>query len=280
MSNPEYLYDARNGQGDYKGSWITYDLSMSAKIRKTVKAPRMKFFCNVDRNLAANKPNPPPNYTFDGRVTTDQLRVAKTDAIKLCAGDTFFGVPSEPRYVNRYKRNYDPNNKMRCCMGDVPYASLCDPKWKFNTAECDTEARKYCQANPTSPKCGCMLPESAYKETKLLGPPECIDSRCAGNSNAYKTQDMLNRNCPNIVNCVIDESTISNLKDSKIGAIQYEQKCGISVEDAIAEYEKKKKGESGGGVTESSTNYINLGTNLGLIFGSISIIAGGILYKN
>lgn len=291
MSDPEYVYDARNGQGNYKGNWITYDIKASAKERKTVKAPRMKFFCNVDRNSTSNNSNPPPGYTFVGRFTTEQLNIAKADAIKLCLGDSFLGVASEPRYVNKYKRNFDPLFKNSCCMG-LTNDSRCDPKWKFNSAECDSEARKYCKINQQDiNKCGCMLSEEDYKKTKLLGPPECIDSRCAGNPNSYKTQDMLNRNCPNIVNCVIDQTNISDLKDSEIGSIQYEQNCGISLEDAIKQYEDKQKrinpedgnsnsDSNGNNPPSSSFKFSQTVSNVGIIVGIIAIISGGILYTS
>ena len=192
--------------------------------------------------LNQRKAKPPEGYEWLEWVEPSLWKKKEADAIPHlgCSGDFIDPVK---RYANRYIRKYDRKYKMQCCLNKLNPSStqkLCDPAWKFETTECDDTVSKWCAENPKDPACGCFLDSKEYAKSKLLGPPECIDARCAGNPRAYKTQSMLNKNCPNVVNCKIDKTNIEDIKNSNISGIQYEQNCGISLEDAIKMVEESE----------------------------------------
>lgn len=197
----------------------------------------------------------------------------------VCGGDL---TDTIDRMTNVYELKYPLTNKHLCCMGKLTPESqtkLCDPRWKFNSPECDTVAKKYCEQYPTDEVCGCMLDSKEYAKSKLVGPPECIDTRCAGNPKAYKTQSMLNRNCPNIVNCVIDKTTLENIENSNISGIEYQQNCGMTLEEAKALLEKQTTNTNTNTTTTLTNSIMN--ASVGLSLAGTLLILGGIyaIYK-
>jgi len=240
-TRPLYLTDAIPGRG------------ISGFPNYVVGSPKTFHLISWEcRNAVGNgalerkRTNPPKGYAWNGYMYPKSWKKKDSDAIELCFGDAW-PFSWLQRRTNRFKRMYSLANKHLCCTGQLnttKQQALCDPAWKFETAECDAVARKYCVSNSGNPICGCLLDSSAYSKSKLLGPPECIDARCAGNPKAYKTQSMIKRACPNIVNCNIDKIDISDLQDSSIGKIEFQQNCGMSLEEAIALAEKKKTEET------------------------------------
>ena len=262
-TRPLVVYDAKDGGVTTNKSNIKWICSNNAQrpllqiLRKNVEDKGEYKYSKVIKSS-------------DIKITSESLRFNP-----VCGGDFFNTID---RLTNRYDLKYNRKFKHLCCMGKLNSTStqkFCDPKWKFESEECDETARKYCADNPKDPKCGCMLSAEEYKESKLIGPPECIDSRCAGDPKAYKTQAMLKRNCPNIVNCVIDKTTIENIESSTIGGVQYEQNCGISLEEA-KKIAKLKSQENG------STTLIGNPLTLSLGIGGLVLISigGYLLYKN
>ncbi|XWV25881.1 hypothetical protein QJ857_gp1200 [Tupanvirus soda lake] len=124
------------------------------------------------------------------------------------------------------------NAKLECCKNN-PALTLPDYCGVFRgplcNGYCDDILTNYCAKVTTSdPKCGCLLPESYYKDSKLIGPAECVDDRCV-NQNTYRRKSQCNPTC-NIINCIID---VDNAKDWHVNEIIYDQKCGNTRPPAV-----------------------------------------------
>jgi len=271
-TRPLFIVDALAGRG--MAGNTNYIIGNAANINK------ISFECRNDIGnavLERKRANPPEGYVWDKFVFPESYGGVGYKIIEWCAGD--FPITGRiERRANLYRRQYDRNNKSQCCLGKfnpTTATRLCDPAWKFNSEECDGEAKAWCETNPLDPVCGCLMPQSYYESTKLLGPPECIDARCAGNPKAYKTQTMQKRICPNIVNCVIDKTVIENIENSNISGLHYEQNCGMTLEDAkkklleAEEAEKNKEGPEG--TPEGTTSESFKFKDNTLIFGGIGI---------
>ena len=280
-TRPLYLTDAKSGQGIAGNrNYIIGNPTNFDKIQwecdNAVGIPR----------LNQKKNNPPEGYewsnyfthrTWKGKSMTDDDGKLAGRAVDFCLGDAW-PFSWVDRKTNRYKRKYDRKNKAQCCLNKFNSSDkqkLCDPDLKFNTAECDDTVRKWCAENPKDPACGCLLPSEEYAKSKLLGPPECIDARCVGEPKAYKTQSQINRKCPNIVNCVIDKTIIEDIKDSNISGLEYEQNCGMTLEEAIKMVEEQeKKGEETITEKEEEKGGLNIWAWILGIIGGIFIIIG------
>lgn len=124
------------------------------------------------------------------------------------------------------------NFRFKCCTGDI------DPKYCENSYRnphesiCDNHMVKYC-SNPLysgNSKCGCALPSKEY--ATVIGPPECIDNRCAGNPAAYRLKHQLNPQC-DIVNCSITETQIEALNQANLDNVNLINQCGHTNPDII-----------------------------------------------
>lgn len=65
--------------------------------------------------------------------------------------------------------------------------------------KCDTAMTTYCKTSKglTDPRCSCI--NSAASDPSIGINPKCIDSKCL--STGYLTTNMIQTNCPNIINC-------------------------------------------------------------------------------
>lgn len=168
-----------------------------------------------------------PNQFKEIGIVTISKDTAKSRGGPNCLKDLIF---KNDRYVKKCQKVlWSETQKLDCMFGDLGSNKTCAPSWKPNTPEADAEIKKYCKtpAGIKDPRCGCLLPSSYYKDTNILGPPECVDSRCAGNPRAYKTKAQQETNC-NIINCVIKDVNISVSDDSNIDYAQFEQQCGTA----------------------------------------------------
>lgn len=146
-------------------------------------------------------------------------------AVDYCFGDAI-------KRVNRKQKKcvktsgWSSRSKLDCCLGNRKGGNICDPNWCPNNQTCDAEILKYC-SNPVNfdnPICGCSLPTSEYQQSKLFGPPECVDKRCATNPAAHRLSFQKNPTC-NITNCVIGDVDIAaGNSNVDIGFIK--QQCG------------------------------------------------------
>ncbi|AVL94529.1 putative virion-associated membrane protein [Moumouvirus australiensis] len=118
------------------------------------------------------------------------------------------------------------NAKLQCCR-DNPIFTQPDYCGEFRgttcSGQCDDILTTYCaQVTTTDPKCGCLLPASFYYGTSgMIGPPECIDSRCVG-TDAYRKSTQCKPNC-DIIDCNIN---INDFNGTNVDKIIYYQKCG------------------------------------------------------
>jgi len=184
-----------------------------------------KVYCNSKRDDLIEKEKAPSGFREIGIVK------APTECIKYCFGDF---IKKVPRYRKKYERVYSSKNKLDCCLGKLDSESKCHPNWCWENDECDTVVRNYCatKEGQKDPRCGCLLPQDMYKETKLLGPPECVDVRCAGNPQAYRIKRQRTLNCPDIVNCSIGNITITGT-DSNIDLKAIRQQCGSEFAEEV-----------------------------------------------
>lgn len=196
-------------------------------------------------------------------ITSESLRFNP-----ICGGDF---ISTINRLTNRYVLKYNRKNKHLCCLGKLNPTSrqrLCDPIWKFDSAECDDTARKWCADNPKDPVCGCFLDSKEYDLT--LGPPECVDQRCAGNPKAYKTQSMIKRNCPDIVNCNIENVQFSG---ENIDISQLAQNCGKTEAEVRKQLDAIRNQRTGSG-NDNVIQGVNDWT-LGLGIGGLILVGVG-----
>ncbi|BCS83723.1 putative virion-associated membrane protein [Cotonvirus japonicus] len=118
------------------------------------------------------------------------------------------------------------NAKLQCCR-DNPIFTQPDYCGNFRgttcSGQCDDILTNYCaQVTTSDPKCGCLLPSSFYNGTSgMIGPPECIDSRCVG-TDSYRKSTQCKPNC-DIINCDIN---INDFNGTNVDKIIYYQKCG------------------------------------------------------
>ncbi len=174
----------------------------------------------------------PPGYVDDSFV-----KIPRTVALErggpFCAQDIFDALGADTsRFRKRCRKTqWDQRNRLNCCLGAVNNDTACSPEWCFESKACDTVISNFCRnpANHGNPKCGCLLPQSAYEETLAYGPPECVDKRCASNPQAYQTERQRNRRCE-ITNCIIGGDVsigAENNLDTQIIA----QQCGPRFQD-------------------------------------------------
>lgn len=114
--------------------------------------------------------------------------------------------------------------QLQCCTNNPIYAGFCgDYQGNTYSGSCDTILSNYCQSVLLSdPNCGCLLPSSYYSGNSMIGPPECIDSRCVDVTGAYLTSQQHTEQC-DITNCNISQQqmTENNISQSVIN-----QYCG------------------------------------------------------
>jgi hypothetical protein len=139
--------------------------------------------------------------------------------------------------VNRKRRKcrlntWKPALKLECCLGTKSGGKYCAPEWCPNSQACDETILEYCSdpANFDNPICGCALPASQYQDSKLFGPPECVDKRCATNPKAHRLSYQKNPTC-NITNCVIGDIDISGSGAGNIDIEAIKQQCGNKFKD-------------------------------------------------
>jgi hypothetical protein len=84
---------------------------------------------------------------------------------------------------------YTDGGKANCCMG---LFTPSDCPMTGQTAQCDAFMSTWCRSNPSDPRCSCVASEMTC--------PNKFDKGCIAN-NGYKTSDMVNAPCPNIMNC-------------------------------------------------------------------------------
>lgn len=228
-----------------------------------------KIYCSVDRKKLRDRESAPSGFTEVGIVK------APKDCKSFCFGDF---IEKTDRLRKKYKRTYDSKNKLKCCLGDLDSETRCDPEWCWETDNCDTVVRNYCQTEEgqTDPRCGCLLPQAAYEETKLLGPPECVDVRCAGNPQAYRTKRQIDLNCPDIVNCSIGNITITGT-DSNIDLSAIEQQCGSTFAEEVREMIAAGGTAPDNGPSPTKGNFLErtaerLGISSGLLIGGSAVV--------
>ncbi|XWV24644.1 hypothetical protein QJ856_gp1140 [Tupanvirus deep ocean] len=121
------------------------------------------------------------------------------------------------------------NAKLECCKNNpaLTFPDYCGVfRGPLCNGYCDDILTNYCAKVTTSdPKCGCLLPESYYKVSRLVGPAECVDDRCV-NQNTYRRKSQCNPTC-NIINCDININDL-DIQDSHIDKIIFNQVCGNS----------------------------------------------------
>lgn len=190
----------------------------------------------------ANDASCPAGYKNVGVVTLSK-ETARDRGGPICLKDI---ILKNDRYVKKCEKvSWSPSLKIDCMFGNLGSNKTCAPSWKPNTPEADAEIKKYCKtpAGIKDPRCGCLLPSSYYKDTDILGPPECVDSRCAGNPRAYKTEAQQETNC-NIINCVIKDVNIGVSDDSNIDYAQFEQQCGTAAAQELRDKLNKLEEEN------------------------------------
>lgn len=179
----------------------------------------------------------------------------------FCFGDAF---QRKPRYRRHCVRNsWDPVHKLSCCLGTNNNPSKCAPNWCPNNKSCDDVILKFCKdpKNFNNPICGCSLPADQYEETKLFGPPECVDKRCAGTPAAHRLDYQKNPTC-NITNCVIGDFNAKASDRSNIDVSLIKQECGPRFEDVRGiQMPTGVKVRSPGGTTAVDKDYGKLKMN-------------------
>lgn len=120
----------------------------------------------------------------------------------------------------------DETSLLKCCTGETPQRS-CRPGYCTRSTSCDSFMTNYCQKpkNWREPICGCLLPAEKYVDPDIIGPPVCVDKRCAQNPAAYQTAVQKGRPC-DIVHCTIKESEFKTLDQSQIENINIQNVCG------------------------------------------------------
>lgn len=208
-------------------------------------------YCNPD-----DVPGCPAGFSPDKKFGKDGLESNSAWKItgklgNYCFGDLAAKVPRWRRHC--VKTQWDPKDKVACCLGKENSDEKCSPEWCSNSKACDDVFLDYCSKpeNYNLPICGCSLPASQYKETNLFGPPECVDKRCANNPAAHRLDFQKNPTC-NITNCVIGDFNANAKEKSNIDVSLIQQNCGpkftdlrgIETPEAVAaakEYEEKKQ---------------------------------------
>ncbi len=227
-----------------------------------------KVYCNSKRDDLVKNEKAPSGFKEVGIVN------APSECIKYCFGDF---IKKVPRLRKKYERVYSSKNKLDCCLGKIDSEKKCHPNWCWENEECDTVVRNYCRtkAGMKDPRCGCLLPQDMYTETKLLGPPECVDVRCAGNPQAYRIKRQQDLNCPDIVNCSIGNITITGT-DSNIDLQAIRQQCGSEfaeeVQKKMEEAQEPDIIDPGNGNGPVPTFLDNIANRLGI---SSTILVGG-----
>lgn len=111
--------------------------------------------------------------------------------------------------------------KLKCCRrdGDVN-ETVCGKYWGSGE-NCDSVMNEWCHANPTSPYCSCITSKSRQ--------PQCWDSACMLNSQAYRTttQKVIEeKGCPNEILC--NQTVNIDSKYSVAADAEMTQKCQIN----------------------------------------------------
>jgi len=147
-----------------------------------------------------------------------------------CFGDAIKPVARTRRKCVRTS-GWNPALKLACCLGTRTGGKYCAPEWCPNSEACDGVILDFCSdpANFDNPICGCALPASEYEKSKLFGPPECVDKRCATNPKAHRLSFQKNPTC-NITNCVIGDIDVA-AGNSNIDISAIKQYCGNRYKD-------------------------------------------------
>ncbi|XWV25445.1 putative virion-associated membrane protein [Tupanvirus deep ocean] len=176
------------------------------------------------------------------------------------------------------------NAKLECCKNNPIFI---DPDYCGNlrgnlcNGYCDNILTNYCATNISDPKCGCLLPASYYTETKLIGLPECIDTRCI-TGNTYKRKDQCNPNC-SYVNCTVD---LNNVDLRYVDKVKIRQLCGNQPSAPNGDQPSAPNGDqpsnppSQGTPTSNTTRWLLIGGGVVLLILVIIIIIVYILSKN
>ena len=224
-----------------------------------------KVYCKAKRKDLIENEKAPSGFREVGIVR------APDSCIGFCFGDTIGKVD---RLRKKYKRVYNTRNKLDCCLGSTDTELVCDPSWCWESNACDTVIRNYCNTTrgKKDPRCGCLLPQAMYEDTKLLGPPECVDVRCAGNPQAYRIKRQRETKCPDIVNCSIGNITITGT-ESNIDIRAIEQQCGSQFAEEVQKMleEESALGSDDVGFLERSANRLGVSSTV-LVGGSAVII--------
>lgn len=117
--------------------------------------------------------------------------------------------------------------RLQCCQQNtvMTTSGLCGNYAGSCNNNCDDILTQYCATNQTDPKCGCLLPASAYNISGQLGPPECIDTRCVNVVDAYRRQQQCNTKC-NITDCTIN-LTNADFQQGNVSTAVFQQQCGF-----------------------------------------------------
>lgn len=214
----------------------------------------------------------PAGWVEDGYVKIPQdvsrRRARERELSQFCIQDGLIGA-DHARFRKRCRKvAWNPDSKSACCAGRINTDFACAPEWCFESKACDATMQQYCKnpRNQTRPECGCLLPQSAYEETKLYGPPECVDKRCAGNPQAYQTERQRNRVCE-ITNCVIG-GDLSIEAEENLDTEIIAQECGPRFKD-LREKGKTSQDQESDFIQHIRDNKVAYG-----IGGGVAILAG------
>lgn len=173
------------------------------------------------------------------------------------------GAWTRKRYKVRCKKVTPPSaypgdetSLLKCCTGETPQRS-CRPGYCTRSTTCDHFMTQYCAKpkNWRKPICGCLLPAEQYVDPAIIGPPVCVDKRCAQNPAAYQTNVQKDRPC-DIVNCNITEAQFKTLDASQIENINVQNTCGS--EKPIVDPEPGEPGAPGAPGSPGPTGLFSL----------------------
>lgn len=221
--------------------------------------------CETDKNSSSC----PSGYTL-----LEHEKISGKGDISYCFGD--IGGLVVPRFrakCSRVKPESEfpgtDNDFFNCCTG-ITKQEQCKPGYCQNSSKCDDFIKQFClkPENWSKPDCGCLLPSDKYINPEILGPPECVDNRCASNPQAYKTANQRSNKCE-IVNCSINENQFALLDKAKLGNINLQNQCGskdpMVVDNKIPQPTTTTPSDMNFDTDESNTNTMNTKYIFGII---------------
>jgi hypothetical protein len=213
---------------DSGGNWD--DRTSSLKVLRTLPTPTELITC-CSGSAAGSTGSTCGQYVAGSSACTSAM-------LGYCVGVDALGAAVGPNHLDQ-----------------PPCQSWC----KQNPTLCDTAVLSYCRgAGSSTPFCSCI---NSPATTRGLINPKCVDATCI--EQGYLTANMMQSNCPNVVNCSI-KTDLTNYGVSLAPYVPVEQNCGG---DAIVNNTTNSGASSGvnSGAGSGFMNFLTPPTSLGAL---------------